>query len=91
MTAKRTRGPSGVDAVRAALRAHGLRATYTRIAILAAIRASARPSSFDDLARRLASLGLDRTTMRRSLADLAVTGAIRRFRRDDQIWRYARR
>lgn len=76
------------DALRAAVRASGLRATPSRIAVLEVLRASDSPMSHGDVADRLAGQAWDRATIYRNLVDLADAGLVRRTDLGDHIWRF---
>ena len=75
------------DELRAALRARGLRATPSRIAVLELLRAGDAPVSHADVADRLAAQA-DRATIYRNLTDLAEVGLLRRTDVGDHIWRF---
>src|SRR5436190_15542363 len=77
-----------VDELRAAVRAKGLRATPSRLAVLEMLRASDAPMSHGDVADRLASHAWDRATIYRNLTDLAQAGLVRRTDVGDHVWRF---
>jgi Fur family ferric uptake transcriptional regulator len=77
-----------VDELRAAIRATGLRATPSRIAVLELVRASDAPMSHGDVADLLASQAWDRATIYRNLTDLAEVGLARRTDMGDHVWRF---
>ena len=77
-----------LDELRAAVRARGLRATPSRLAVLELLRASDAPVSHADVADRLASQAWDRATIYRNLTDLAEAGLLRRTDLGDHIWRF---
>jgi len=77
-----------VEDARQALRPKGLRATPSRIAVLALLRASDTPMSHGDVADRLASATWDRATLYRNLTDLAEHGLARRLDVGDHVWRF---
>jgi Fur family ferric uptake transcriptional regulator len=77
-----------VDELRAAIRAKGLRATPSRLAVLELLRASETPMSHGDVADRLASQAWDRATIYRNLTDLAEVGLVRRTDMGDHVWRF---
>ncbi|HEY5950915.1 MAG TPA: transcriptional repressor, partial [Kofleriaceae bacterium] len=58
-----------LDELRSAVRAKGLRATPSRIAVLELLRASDAPMSHGDVADRLANQAWDRATIYRNLTD----------------------
>ena len=77
-----------VDELRDAIRARGLRATPSRIAVLDLLRAEGAPMSHGDVADRLASQAWDRATIYRNLTDLSEAGLARRTDVGDHIWRF---
>lgn len=76
------------DELRNAVRASGLRATPSRLAVLELLRASDAPMSHGDVADRLASHAWDRATIYRNLIDLAEAGLLRRSDVGDHVWRF---
>lgn len=81
-------GPPPWSAARDDIRASGLRATPARIAALVEIRQAAAPMTHADLAERLASSGVDKTTAFRNLNDLTGAGLLRRSELGDHLWRF---
>jgi Fur family transcriptional regulator, ferric uptake regulator len=79
------------DELREAVRASGLRATPSRLAVLEVVRASEAPMSHGDVADELASREWDRATIYRNLVDLAEAGLLRRTDVGDHIWRFEAR
>ena len=77
-----------LDELRAAIRARGLRATPSRLAVLQLLRASDAPMSHGDVADRLGSEAWDRATIYRNLTDLAEAGLARRTDVGDHVWRF---
>jgi Fur family ferric uptake transcriptional regulator len=77
-----------LDELRAAVRARGLRATPSRLAVLELVRSSEKAVSHADVADRLASQAWDRATIYRNLTDLAEAGLLRRTDVGDHIWRF---
>ena len=77
-----------LDELRGAVRAKGLRATPSRLAVLELLRASDSPMSHGDVADRLASQAWDRATIYRNLTDLAEAGLVRRTDVGDHVWRF---
>ncbi len=77
-----------LDELRAQVRAKGLRATPSRLAVLELLRASDAPMSHGDVADRLASEAWDRATIYRNLTDLAEAGLVRRTDVGDHVWRF---
>ena len=76
------------NALGAELRARGLRATPTRLDVLARVRASAIALSHADLVRRLPP-DHDRTTIFRALGALVRVRLLRRIDVGDHVWRFA--
>ena len=77
-----------LDELRSAVRARGLRATPSRLAVLDLLRASDAPMSHGDVADLLASETWDRATIYRNLTDLAEAGLARRTDVGDHVWRF---
>lgn len=77
-----------VDELRSAVRAKGLRATPSRLAVLELVRSSDAPMSHGDVADRLATQAWDRATIYRNLTDLAQVGLLRRTDVGDHVWRF---
>jgi Fur family ferric uptake transcriptional regulator len=83
--------PKNLDELRRAIRASGLRATPSRLAVLDLVRASEAPMSHGDVADELASQHWDRATIYRNLIDLAEAGLLRRTDVGDHVWRFEAR
>lgn len=81
-------GKQSLDELRGTVRAKGLRATPSRLAVLELLRASDTPMSHGDVADRLASQAWDRATIYRNLTDLAEAGLVRRTDVGDHVWRF---
>jgi Fur family ferric uptake transcriptional regulator len=77
-----------LDELRAQVRAKGLRATPSRLAVLELLRASDAPMSHGDVTDRLAARAWDRATIYRNLTDLAGVGLVRRTDVGDHVWRF---
>src|SRR5215831_11394757 len=77
-----------LDELRGAVRAKGLRATPSRLAVLELLRASDSPMSHGDVADRLASQAWDRATIYRNLTDLTEVGLLSRTDVGDHVWRF---
>lgn len=60
------------------LRAHGLRATASRLAVLRQLRAAERPMSHHDVVEAIGDQTWDRATLYRNLVDLTEAGLLRR-------------
>lgn len=73
---------------RNALRANGLRVTPARVAILALLANYDVPITHQELAVKLDSLELDKSTIYRALQDLTEAGMLRRLELGDHVWRY---
>ncbi len=76
------------EELRSLVRARGLRATPSRLAVLELLRSQASPMSHGDVADRLASQAWDRATIYRNLIDLAESGLLRRTDVGDHVWRF---
>lgn len=77
-----------VDALKAALRGRGLRATPSRLAVLGLLRRHGGPMSHAEAADKLADHGWDRATIYRNLTDLAEANLARRADIGDHVWRF---
>jgi Fur family ferric uptake transcriptional regulator len=77
-----------LDELRSVVRAKGLRATPSRLAVLELLRDSDAPMSHGDVADQLASQAWDRATIYRNLTDLAEAGLVRRTDVGDHVWRF---
>jgi Fur family transcriptional regulator, ferric uptake regulator len=78
----------GLDELRTSVRAKGLRATPSRLAVLDLLRTAGAPLSHGDVADRLADRPWDRATIYRNLTDLAEAGLVRRTDVGDHVWRF---
>ena len=79
---------ANLDELRQAIRARGLRATSSRIAVLGALGAIEQPLSHAEVATRLAHHGWDPATLYRNLMDFAEAGLVRRSDLGDHVWRF---
>lgn len=70
------------------LRAAGLRATASRIAVLRQLRSATRPLSHGEVAEALLDGGWDRATIYRNLVDLAGAGLVQKVELGDRVWRF---
>ena len=77
-----------IEELRVELRANGLRATSSRVAVLALLRAHDEPMSHADAVARLAREAWDPATIYRNLMDLAEAGLARRADVGDHVWRF---
>jgi Fur family transcriptional regulator, ferric uptake regulator len=77
-----------IDDTRHRLRDHGLRATPARIAVLNLLGDASQPSTHQEISERLASRGIDKSTVFRALNDLTEVGLARRMELGDHVWRY---
>src|SRR3569623_3491180 len=77
-----------LDELRGMVRAKGLRATPSRLAVLELLRASDSPMSHGDVADRLASQAWDRATIYRNLTAHAEAGLVRRTDVGAHVWRF---
>ncbi|MCC6647470.1 MAG: transcriptional repressor [Polyangiaceae bacterium] len=78
----------GAGELRAALRAAGLRATPSRVAVLGLLSSASAPVSHGDAAAALEGGGWDRATLYRNLLDLTRAGLARRDDLGDHVWRF---
>ena len=78
------RGPSST-----LLRAAGLRATVSRLAVLDVVTERPQPQSHADLLATLGAQGFDRATVYRNLTDLVSAGLARRADLGDHVWRFS--
>jgi Fur family ferric uptake transcriptional regulator len=76
------------DALRNEIRGRGLRATPSRVTVLALLRDSDTPLSHGDVADKLHDHASDRATVYRNLIDLAEAGLLRRIDLGDHVWRF---
>jgi Fur family transcriptional regulator, ferric uptake regulator len=74
--------------LRQELRAAGLRATPSRLAVLALLRRHPGPLSHGDAAEQLAGEPWDKATIYRNLIDLTEAGLARRTDVGDHVWRF---
>ncbi|MGE0867479.1 MAG: Fur family transcriptional regulator [Kofleriaceae bacterium] len=77
-----------LEQLRGSVRARGLRATPSRLAVLELLRSSDAPMSHGDVADHLSSQSWDRATIYRNLTDLAEARLVRRTDVGDHIWRF---
>ncbi len=70
------------------LRDAGLRATQSRLMVIAYLTELARPVTHGEVAGALEERGLDRATVYRNLVDLADAGLARRSDFGDHVWRF---
>jgi Fur family ferric uptake transcriptional regulator len=78
---------SDEEALRARIRAAGLRVTAPRVAVLQRMELARAPVSHGELSDALAS-AWDRATIYRNLMDLTESGLLRRTDLGDHIWRF---
>ncbi|HEX4147903.1 MAG TPA: transcriptional repressor, partial [Pirellulales bacterium] len=64
------------------------RSTQARVAILEQLHAASGPLTHGQMADELQSRGFDRTTIYRSLIELAEAGLLSRMELGDHVWRY---
>lgn len=81
-------GKPTLDALRAAIRGAGLRATASRIAVLQHLLTSPSPVSHGDVVDKLTPGPWDPATLYRNLVDLAEAGLARRTDMGDHVWRF---
>lgn len=80
--------PISLDELRSRIRAAGLRATASRLAVLRGLTQAATPRTHADLVEQLAPQGWDRATIYRNLTDLTGAALIRRTDLGDHVWRF---
>jgi Fur family ferric uptake transcriptional regulator len=85
---KSDRSASERERLRARIRDVGLRCTAARLAVLGVLSRAARPMSHADCAAKLASAGLDRTTVYRNLVELSDAELVARVDLGDHVWRF---
>lgn len=73
---------------RTVLRELGLRATPARIAVCKILSVAEGPLTHAEVANRLDSRGIDRTTVFRNLNDLVEAGLVRRLEVGDHVYRF---
>lgn len=76
------------DELRTSIREAGLRATPSRIAVLAILRSETTPMSHGEVFTKVEAEGWDRATIYRNLIDLAEAGLARRTDVGDHVWRF---
>jgi Fur family ferric uptake transcriptional regulator len=76
------------QALRDAIRAAGLRATPSRIAVLRLLRTTTSPISHADVVQRVGEHVADRATLYRNLLDFVSHGLARRTDVGDHMWRF---
>ena len=79
---------TGLADLRDRLRALGLRATTTRLAVLALLRDEGGPLTHDAVQAKLGEHAPDTATLYRVLADLTTSGLLRRMDLGDHVWRF---
>lgn len=70
------------------LRAHGLRATSARVAVLRCLLEEGGPLSHAEVYDLVHDAGFDRATVYRNLVDLTEAGLARRYDLGDHVWRF---
>jgi Fur family ferric uptake transcriptional regulator len=74
--------------IRKMLRDADLRATQSRVAVVARLLDARAPLSHGDVAEALSGQGYDRATVYRNLTDLTDAGLARRTDIGDHVWRF---
>lgn len=74
--------------MRSSLKALGLRATSSRLAVLVELHEHAGPLTHEELMDRLGVGSFDKATIYRILADLTEVGLLGKMDLGDHIWRY---
>lgn len=80
--------PISVEVARDRVRAAGLRATTSRVAVLQNVSAAGKPVSHADVADTLVPQGYDKSTLYRCLVELADAGLLARLDAGDHAWRF---
>ncbi len=86
--AKRSSQSTALEAIRAQIRATGLRATMARLSVMQELTAATSPLSHAQVADRLATKEFDRATIYRNLVELAEAGLVNRIELGDHVWRF---
>jgi Fur family ferric uptake transcriptional regulator len=86
----RATAPATAD-LQAEIRAHGMRSTGSRVAVLAYLSEASAPLSHTEIFEALAGRGFDRATIYRNLVDLADVGLLTRSDLGDHVWRFERK
>ena len=73
---------------RQTIQAAGLRATSARVATLLVLRESSAPLTHAEVAERLASHEIDKSTVFRNLTDMVNVNLLRRSELGDHVWRF---
>lgn len=76
------------DTLRDELRAHGLKCTAPRLAVLALLTRSTTPLTHAEVVDALGDSAFDRATVYRNLMDLTEAGLVTRTDRGDHVWRF---
>lgn len=74
--------------LKAELRAHGLKSTAPRLAVLAELQRATSPKSHAEIFEAVEGQGLDRATVYRNLIDLAEKRIVTRSDLGDHVWRF---
>ncbi|HEX4132463.1 MAG TPA: transcriptional repressor [Pirellulales bacterium] len=84
---KRAKQPD-FAAYRDRIRQAGLRSTQARVAILERLHQASGPMTHAQVAEELENRGFDKTTIYRSLVELAEARILSRMELGDHVWRY---
>jgi Fur family transcriptional regulator, ferric uptake regulator len=85
---KRVSSQAARAALRAKIRAVGLRSTAPRVAVLAHLQSATTPLSHAEIFDALEDQGFDRATIYRNLADLTEARLLSRTDVGDHVWRF---
>ena len=77
-----------ISEARTTLRAAGLRATPCRVAVIQFLSKNKAPTSHQEVCLELEERGFDKSTIFRTLNDLAESGLAHRMELGDHVWRY---
>jgi len=80
--------PLAHDAVKARIRAVGLRCTAARLTVMQHLMAASGPETHADVSDALADRGFDRATIYRNLTELTEAKLVTRVELGDHVWRF---
>lgn len=83
-----TEASANMAALKARIRAAGLKWTAARGAVLMTLTAAERPLSHAELVDLISEQGFDRATIYRNLMDLTGSGLVSRSDVGDHVWRF---
>jgi len=80
--------PHPLQAVKARVRAAGLRCTAARLAVMQHLEAARGPRTHAEVSEALAHRGFDRATIYRNLTELTEAKLVSRVELGDHVWRF---